>query len=95
MTIGHAIKMCRIQRGWSQTALAESAGVSVSYLSLLERDRRDPVVSVLLRIINALGMPPVLFFYLATDDRSLKAFDPGLHEKLSYAAMQVFKEQPE
>jgi transcriptional regulator with XRE-family HTH domain len=95
MTIGHTIKMCRIQRGWSQTALAESAGISVSYLSLLERNKRDPVLSLLLKVITALGVPPVLFFYLATDDRSLKVFDSELHEKLSYAAMQILKEQAE
>ena len=36
MNVGQAIRLCRTQRGVSQSAIANSAKCSVSYLSMLE-----------------------------------------------------------
>ena len=36
MNLGRAIRLCRLERGVNQSALAERADVSVSYLSLLD-----------------------------------------------------------
>ena len=41
MNIGQAIQLARSKRKLSQAELAKRAGISVSYLSLLERGRRD------------------------------------------------------
>ena len=42
MDLGHAIKFCRQQKKLSIPALAARAGLSTSYISLLERNERDP-----------------------------------------------------
>ena len=40
MDIGNAIQLARKKRKLSQAELAERAGISASYLSMLERNRR-------------------------------------------------------
>ena len=56
MNLGKAIKLCRIQRGLTQAKLAEASEISVSYLSLLERDLRDPALSTMVAIADALNV---------------------------------------
>lgn len=58
MTIGAVIKILRASAGLSQQELAARVGVSASFLSLLERDKREPTVRVLRGIGNTLGIPP-------------------------------------
>lgn len=58
MTIGMAIKTLRASAGLQQQELAARVGISASFLSLIERDKRDPTVRVLRDIGNSLGVPP-------------------------------------
>ena len=53
MNIGRAIKLCRNQKGFTKTKLAENSGLSVSYLTLLEQGKRDPNLSTLEKICLA------------------------------------------
>lgn len=55
--LGETVKRLRIARGLSQQELARCAHISVSFLSLLERGKREPTLSVLRRIAAALGSP--------------------------------------
>ena len=55
--LGEQIKHLREQRGLSQTALAEAAGLSRAYIAKLEAgDRASPSMPVLERIAKALGV---------------------------------------
>jgi transcriptional regulator with XRE-family HTH domain len=55
--LGEQIKHWREQRGLSQTALAEAAGLSRAYIAKLEAgDRASPSMPVLERIAKALGV---------------------------------------
>jgi transcriptional regulator with XRE-family HTH domain len=58
MTIGMVIKTLRASAGLQQQELAARVGISPSFLSLIERDKRDPTVRLLREIGNALGVPP-------------------------------------
>ncbi|MFG9941109.1 helix-turn-helix domain-containing protein [Pseudomonas aeruginosa] len=42
MNVGQAIRLCRTQRGVSQSTIANRANCSVSYLSMLENNKREP-----------------------------------------------------
>jgi transcriptional regulator with XRE-family HTH domain len=55
-TLGARIAECRESRGWTQKKLAEQAGISVTFVSEVENDRRMPGSEILLRIANALGV---------------------------------------
>lgn len=64
MNIGQSIKLCRAGRRMSQTDLAQQADCSVSYLSMLENNKRDPTLSTLSNIANALKIPISVLFLL-------------------------------
>ncbi len=64
---GKNIKLCRVLKGLKQKELANEAEISVSYLSLLERDKRDPSLSTLQKITTALSISLPTFFFLAAD----------------------------
>lgn len=75
MDVGHAIRLCRTQRGTSQSELAELAHCSASYLSMLENNKRDPTVSTLTRIAKALRVPVGALFFLASSEADLGKID--------------------
>lgn len=49
------MRTTRTRRGWSQERLAEAAGLDRTYISGLERGRRNPSLSSQERIAAALG----------------------------------------
>ena len=93
MNLGKAIKLCRTQRGLNQSELASIAGISVSYLSLLERGKRDAPFSTVEALACALTIPIVILIFLATDDNETAGLDAILREKLSHAALQLLSEK--
>ena len=54
-TLGRRIADCREQLGWTQKQLAERAGLSVTFISEIENDRRSPGTEALLALADALG----------------------------------------
>lgn len=92
MNIGQAIKLCRARRGASQSAIASRANCSVSYLSMLENNKRDPTLSTVVRIAEALHMPIGLLFVLAADQSELGHVDARIADQLMQAALYSLKE---
>lgn len=93
MNLGNAIRFCRTQRGMTQEELAKKAGLSPSYISLLEQNKRDPTFSKLETIAAQLGLPTSILLFLASDTAELSAVDRELAEKLSFAALQLIREK--
>ena len=54
-TTGARVRYLREARGWTQERLAQEAGVSKSFISEVEHDRRNPSAEKLLEIANVLG----------------------------------------
>lgn len=54
-TLGRRVADCRERLGWTQKTLAEKAGLSVTFLSEVENDRRAPGTQALLDLADALG----------------------------------------
>jgi len=54
--VGLNIKAVREARGWSQEELADRAELHRTYVSGVERGIRNPTVTVLERLANALGV---------------------------------------
>jgi len=54
-TIGKRIKYFRESKNWTQERLADEAGVSKSFISEVENDRRNPSAGKLLDIASVLG----------------------------------------
>lgn len=51
------MKRLRKERGWSQEALADEAGLDRTYISGIERKVKNPTVTVVERIASALKCP--------------------------------------
>lgn len=58
MTLGSEVRRRRLALGLTQEALAERSGLSPHHLSTLENDHRDPRVSTLIAVANALRVCP-------------------------------------
>lgn len=93
MNLGRAISLCRKQRGYNQAELAKMAGISVSYLSLLERnERNDPAISTIQSLAEALRIPSGILFFIAADETELSGLPSELKEKLSYTALSMLND---
>lgn len=56
------LKFLREKHGLTQEALAHLAGISVSFVSLVERGERNPLLSTIERLAGALKEDPLEFF---------------------------------
>jgi transcriptional regulator with XRE-family HTH domain len=56
--LGERVRGFRRARGLTQEALARSLGLSVAYVSLIERGGRNPPVTTVVAIARALGVSP-------------------------------------
>lgn len=54
--VGALIRHHRNARGWSQEELAHEAGVHRTYVSSLERGRRNPTITILHKLAAAMEM---------------------------------------
>lgn len=56
--LGQNVRKLREARGWSQEDYADRAGIHRTYVSDIERGRRNPTVSVVAKLAKALNVPP-------------------------------------
>jgi transcriptional regulator with XRE-family HTH domain len=56
--VGLNIQRLRKERGWSQEAFGDEAGIDRTYVSGVERGIRNPTITVLERFAVALGVEP-------------------------------------
>lgn len=67
MNIGKTIKLFRVQKGLTQKELSDLAGITLSYLSLLESGKRSLKLSTLSNICNSLDVPMIILLFAASD----------------------------
>jgi transcriptional regulator with XRE-family HTH domain len=53
------VRKLRSKKKLSQKVLADKVGISVSYVSMLERGQRSPPLDMLEKVAKALGVTPV------------------------------------
>ncbi len=92
MNIGKSIRLCRQQKHWSQSELASKAEISVSYLSLLERNLRDPNISILTKLADSLSVPLSVLVFLSADKSELELLDSEVAEKLSWVTYKLIQD---
>ena len=63
------------------------AECSVSYLSMLENNKRDPTLSMVTKIAEALHVPVGVLFVMASEEKELGNIDSRLAGKLQRAVM--------
>ena len=55
---GTLLKQARLNAAMTQEELAAKASVTREYVSLLERDQRNPTIEVFIRLVRAVGLSP-------------------------------------
>lgn len=66
--LGKAIRIVRCIKDLKQVELADMAELSPSYISNVEQGKRDPTLSTLISICDAMEVSPATIFYLAEQD---------------------------
>ena len=92
MKLGETIKQCRNKRGLTQSRLAELAEISVSHLCLLEKNKREPSISVVEGIAKALQIPLSVLGFLAAQASEIKEMSVTQFEELSHNIMELVEE---
>jgi transcriptional regulator with XRE-family HTH domain len=65
LDIGSAIRIVRQAKELKLGTLAEAAGVSIAFMSLVENGGREPSLAVIRRVANALDVPVEALMVLA------------------------------
>src|SRR5689334_19641351 len=81
MTVGECVRRLREEAGFQQQELAERIGISASMLSLIESDDREPTISRLRSISDALEVPAGLLFAIALADQGQSRVAAGRRAK--------------
>jgi len=79
MNIGRGVKTVRINKGFNQKRFAKKVGITQSYLSLIESNKKTPSTEVLEQIAEAVDVTlPVLFWFTVdendVDNKKLEMF---------------------
>lgn len=69
--LGEQVRNVRKSRGITLKELAEQTGLSIGYISQIERDLTDPLLSTLRKLSEALDVPTYLFMGVAETDSRL------------------------
>lgn len=90
MTIGKAIRSLRNARDLTQRELAAKMQVDASYVSFLEKDKRDPTFSTLRSVAAALDAPLYLLVLLATKDEPATGTGAQIKRELGGQLFDLF-----
>ena len=83
MTLGERIKKTRLQEGLSQREIAGKSGITISFLSQVEKDKAAPSLKSLRNIAQALGIKVArLFDEDASIFKRIKIIKKGTDEKI-------------
>ncbi len=83
LNIGRTIKVLRTSAGLKQLELADRVKVSPNYLSLVEAGRKEPSLSLLKKLSNALDVPVAFLMWESTDrTHNLNADQRNIYLKL-------------
>lgn len=93
MNIGTTIQTCRKVRGMKQRELALEAGLSESYLSLLEKGKREPSLSALEALAKALGVPLSVLVFLAAQEEANGDLTAKHIEEISQRILDVMSHE--
>ncbi len=67
------LRNARARRHLSQAGLAAKAGISVSYISMLERGQRSPLLDTIDRLAEALAVSPLSLLERTGETRERRA----------------------
>lgn len=92
MNIGETIKILRKEKNIKQLDLAESSGISQTYLSQIEKGTKTPTIDVLEKISTNLGLPYPVLSFLSLDTNSISAEKKEIYNRFEPVISGLIKE---
>ncbi len=71
MNLGTVIKNKRKQKGLTQEEFALACGITQTYLSQIEGNKKEPNLSTIKEISNKLELPLPILFFLSMDSEDI------------------------
>lgn len=93
MKLGKALKLCRSARDLSLEIVAERAGISTSYLSRLENEKREPTLAMISKVADALDIPVPMIVFLAAEPGELKGLDKKTEQRFANLALDFIRQK--
>jgi len=91
MNLGHTIKKLRRARGISQQELADASSLSMTYVSLLECNKKEPSIAALRAICRELEIPVAIVFFLSLEADDVQEHKRAVFEQLAPAMNAYLK----
>ncbi len=70
VAFGAAVRRLRTALTMSQEGLADAAGLDRTYVSSLERGRRNPTLTTIVKLAKALGVEPHVLLAVMSEERA-------------------------
>jgi len=94
MDYGKALRIARAASGLQQQELARRAGLTPSYVSLVEMGKRNPSVGAIKKLSQALQIPPHLLMLLATEEADTDLVDAKELDSLGNSLVRLLLRTP-
>lgn len=94
MDYGRALKICRAALELNQQDVAKRAGITNSYLSLVEGGKRSPSLATLEKICKAMRVPPHLVMLLAAGPQDIPGPDREKLGEVAKSLLQLLTSRP-
>ncbi|MHA7124254.1 helix-turn-helix domain-containing protein [Achromobacter xylosoxidans] len=91
MNIGKALKLCRSARNLSLESVSEQSGISISHLSRIENQKREPTLPMVSKIAESMGVPVPVVVFLASDKAELEGLDDESRKRFSELALGLLR----
>ena len=95
MNYGKALRIVRAASGLQQQELAQRAGLTASYVSLVEMGKRNPSSSAIRKLSRALNIPPHLLTLLATEPQDADLIDQKELDTLGESLVRLLLRTPD
>lgn len=83
--VGRKLRALRLERGYSLRELAETSGLSINTLSLVENGKTSPSVATLQQLARALDVPLAAFFDATPQPRRIVFTPAGARPRMDIA----------
>lgn len=89
--IGEALRLLRIFNGYKSVELAEKIGISQSYVSEIENNKKQPTMDILEKYANVFGMKRSTLLLFAEALENDDGMENGKKQKVALAGMKLLK----
>jgi len=91
MNLGKTLKQCRKLRGYTQSELANQAGLSTSHLSLIEQNKREPSLTLIKSLSKNLDIPLSILIFLSTQEEEIPELNSNQIDRLRNDLLKLVK----